>query len=322
MSVQDDLARLQGGTEVWTAPEETPDPPEVDLALGDDGSGIEPTPAAPPAREAQTPAERQPARPDADAIAPPRAAAPEQPEVEAAPEPDGEPEPVQLDWKSVDDIRTALETEGVIPPEARPYVDAAFQQLAPHVTNMESARLGLEQSTKVLNELTAKWESQGVKGATEMGNQLIQTLENVDAMSNDITKISWRLFEALHPEYAQIPENHPIRAAYSAMLKRGDHFTLFPEEETYYDKCERAFELCAFRTKTDLSQFAPKPPAGAAKPAPARPTAPTIVPPAEPRKRTGGAIVADGSIAASPPRRSVDELSDDEVLSANEHLLN
>lgn len=302
------------GAEAWEAP------PEPDAATVEANDALLDAPAAPEPATTATPA---PAKADTDtaaAPAPAEAPAEEAEEVVAAPE-----------WKSIEDVQAALASED-FPAEARPYLEAAMEQIRPYAAGLESAKLGFEQSASTLQELAKKMEAAGAEGAQELADNYTGILQTVDAMSDDMVKTSWELLEFKHPELAKIPADHPLQVAFKKMLTAEEHFKLFADEPRYVSKLERAFELCAFRTKTDLTQFAPavaapaptapqKSAAAAGKrPMPATTTAKAEPPPA-PKKRTGGSIVADGSIAPTAPRRNIDDMTVDELMAQHEDLL-
>jgi hypothetical protein len=192
--------------------------------------------------------------------------------------------------------------------------------------DLESEKLSLQQTKTVLTKLAAKLEEGGVDNAAELTQNYMGVLENVDGMAKDLSEVSWRFLMHLHPEFEKIPKDHPLRTMFTGMLNAGDHFNLFAQEKSYLDKLERAYELCAFRTKTDLSQFAPaaaaKPaqPAAAAKgPATAALHRPPRLATAPPKR--GGSLVADGARAPTHARRGIDERSDAEVMDRYEDML-
>ncbi len=264
------------------------------------------------------------------------------PAQEAGPDGDAEPaegtdedapEPAAIEWKSLEDVQAALADADGVPPEIRPWLEATMSHLGPKVAELEtqkadveSEKIGLQQSQKVLTELAARLEKAGTEGAVELTQNYMGLLENVDNMAGQLTRVSWRLFGLLHPEYAAMPEGHPLRTAFKKMLEAGDHFRLFEDEKDYYEQIERAYELGTFRTKTDLSEFAPKPatqPAAPAAPAkgPAMAALQRPARAAAPAARRGGSLVADGARAPTRRRVGVDERTDDEVMSEHEDLL-
>lgn len=253
-------------------------------------------------------------------------------ESEVAEETEEAEEVAAPEWTSLEDVQAALAAEDGVPAGVRPYLEAAVAQLGPKVAeletekaNLESEKLGLQQSKTVLTELAQKLEKGGLENAEELTANYIGILENVDAMSGDLADTSWQFFQTRHPEYEALPKDHPLRAMFAEMLLSGDHFTLFAKEKGYLAKVERAYELCAFRTKTDLAALAPK----TAKPA--KPGAPVVAAkgpataalqrPQAARPKRGGSLVADGAMAPTRARRGVDERSWGEVMDEHEDLL-
>jgi hypothetical protein len=301
-AVGQEISQAQGEREVWDPSVPSVEPEAADQALD--------SPDTRPSAKPVEPALAKPRESDAG-LDDGREVAPE------ADGADGTPaatpsEPPKLEWKSLEDVTTALASPESIPAAARPYVEAAMAQLQPARQALESMRAEYEASKTTFANLADQLEKAGHEGSRVLAEQMATTLEHVGRISEDHVKVAWKAFELSHPEYKAIPQDHALKASFVKMLETGEHFNLFPNEETYLDRIERAYELAAFRSKTDLQSFLPKQAAAAPAAKPGRAAA---------SPRRGGALVSDGGIAPTPPRRGIDELTDDEVLSRHEHTL-
>jgi len=149
-------------------------------------------------------------------------------------------------------------------------------------------------------------DSSAEEGFKQLGAQVTQQNERISTMTNDMVDVSWRAFDALHPEMGKIPEQ--LREEFAVALEDPKFFNKYGGD-TLIDKMEEAYRFAAFRTGVDLNRFTGS---GMGKM-----TAPpeTVVQ----TKRQG--IIADGALATGQPTRSVDDMSWDELRDRHAHLL-
>ena len=171
----------------------------------------------------------------------------------------------------------------------------------------EESKQRFEAAESDFRDLIARLDSSSVEdGVEELGTQVTQQNDRISSMTTDLVNVSWRAFDALHPEMGKIPDQ--LREEFATALEDPRFFNKYGGD-TLIDKMEEAYRFAAFRTGVDLNRFTGS---GMGK---------MVAPPETVVQTKRQGIIADGALATGQPTRSVDDMSWDELRDRHAHLL-
>ena len=179
---------------------------------------------------------------------------------------------------------------------------------------IRSARESYEEAKNRMMELASTLQTEDGNNASTLVEHIDGQNMAIDLLLEEITQTAFSAFTNSHPELTKLPVH--VQKEVETQFNTG----------SVLNQMEEAYQFALYRAKWSpakgetQAQAAPAP----AKTAPAaqksaavveKTTAPANV---DARKQS---VVADGSVATATPRRGVDEMSWDELLHRNLHLI-
>lgn len=186
---------------------------------------------------------------------------------------------------------------------------------------IRSARESYEEAKNRMMELASTLQTEDGNNASTLVEHIDGQNMAIDLLLEEITQTAFSAFTNSHPELTKLPV-HVQKEVETQFNAIGSKFNT----GSVLNQMEEAYQFALYRAKWSpakgetQAQAAPAP----AKTAPAaqksaavveKTTAPANV---DARKQS---VVADGSVATATPRRGVDEMSWDELLHRNLHLI-
>jgi len=253
------------------------------------------------------------------------AAEPPVPEEEPAPEPAievaAEPAPLvepalsfpEATYTSLEDVDSSA-----FPEQFREHVTRIVELASSRAAEISTARESYESAKSRMMDLVSHMETADGKDAGSLVEHIDSQNMAIDLLLSEVTQTAFSAFSSLHSELRTLPKHvqQEVEAQFSAI---GTRYT----NGNVLNQMEEAYQFALYKSKWQP----------AAKPAPAQ-AAPAAAPvtqklnsgvekvstPAnvDARKQS---VVADGSVASTTPQRDVDEMSWDELLNRNLHLI-
>jgi len=303
------------------------------MELGTDSSPSEvQTPEAPQVGSPQTPASPQvgqvgsPEAPQVDSL-------PESPEAASlqASDADGAPElkelpgeekaaepkvedpgpqaPSPAEWKSPADINV-----DAFPEVARPHLRETMNWVATYTETLAQER---ELDQTKFNTAQAKFTSlidaleaaDGPDGQTKvLTDGITKRDEFITKMSDDLIKVTWRAFLGVNPGFSRAPKN--VQEAFAQQVEHASFGVRFKNADPV-DNLTEAFRYACYKAGVDPASLQ------------AVVTSPTpgLAPATSSRDAQRAAAITDGKRALNPPSQGVDDMSFDEIMDRDDHLL-
>lgn len=282
-------------------------------------------PGAPPQAPDSPPQTSEPVSPEADPsqVASPEGASPEpgassdDPGATSEPTTPETPEaPTAVDvsaWNSLDDV-----TIDSFPEVARPHLneaisrirDIASAQVQSQRDAADAEKLQYETARTRFDQLVETLEAaEGAEGQVKALSQEVQKRDTaLDTVFKQNTGLVWRLFLHETPSFEQVPDQ--VRQVFGAQIQHPSFHTRFQDNDPVKNLTE-AFRYACFQAGVDPTTFQ------------ASVTSPVGSTPATPADRSAAraAAITDGKNALNAPSVSVDDLTMDEIMDRNDHLL-
>lgn len=193
-------------------------------------------------------------------------------------------------------------------------VDLAGQRSA----EITSARESYESAKDRMMNLVSHMETEDGRDASSLVQHIDQQNSAIDLLLSEVTSTSFAAFTKMHPELRSLPKNvqAEVESQFSGIGSRYNTGSVL-------DQMEEAYSYALYRSKW-TPDSAEKTPQTVTKPQIVQQKQHTVVEkfstPAnvDARKQS---VVADGSVATTTPRRDVNEMSWDELLDRNLHLI-
>ena len=237
-------------------------------------------------------------------------AEPEQTEPVALPEPTlSLPE---LNYTSLDDIKLEAYPENM-----REHITAITGLAVAQRDEIRSARTSYEEAKNRMVELASVIQTEDGNNASTLVEHIDSQNMAIDLLLEEVTQTAFAAFTNNHPELTKLPANvqKEVETQFNAI---GTKFNT----GNVLSQMEEAYQFALYRAKWSPAK-AETPPAPVKSAPAAQKHAPVVEKTSAPanvdaRKQS---VVADGSVATATPRRGVDEMSWDELLSRNLHLI-
>lgn len=214
-------------------------------------------------------------------------------------------------WDGVDFSDSNTIDDSWLPEDSREHFKSFLNAYGQHHqaerNQFEESKQRFEAAEADFRDLIGRLDDSSAEdGFKELGSQVAQQNDHISSMTTDLVNVSWRAFDALHPEMGKIPDQ--LREEFATSLEDPKFFDKYGGD-TLIDKMEEAYRFAAFRTGVDLNRFTGS---GMGK---------MVAPPETVVQTKRQGIIADGALATGQPTRSVDDMSWDELRERHAHLL-
>ena len=208
------------------------------------------------------------------------------------------------------------------PEEVQEHLTKIVNMAAERAADITSARESYEAAKDRMMNLVSHMEASDGRDAGSLVEHIDQQNSAIDMLLSEVTTTAFSAFTRMHPELSSLPINvrKEVETQFSGI---GTRFT----NGNTLEQMEEAYNYALYRTN-----WRPQEAEKTATKTVAVPTQSTVTqqkpsPVVEKISNPGNvdarkqSVVADGSVATTTPRRDVNEMSWDELLNRNLHLI-
>jgi hypothetical protein len=174
----------------------------------------------------------------------------------------------------------------------------------------------LDEALGRYNNLIQRLEEGGVADASALSATIDEQVKVIEAVAEESVTMAWDAFREIHPESKSLPAE--MRNEFASAC--GNMYALFGDKPHMLHMIKAAYEFSAWKTKTNLDEL--RNPRAALAPVTTaraeRQGRPLVTPNSQAERQ---ALVAETGMAYTQPRRSLDSMSQDDIMDQHDKLL-